>query len=285
MHIKSFFDELTSTFTYVISDEQTKKCVIIDPVLDYDAASGKISKRNADHLLEYISQQKFNLEWILETHVHADHLTAAYYLREMTGAKIGIGQHILKVLKTWHPIFNFTTGEVPMDGSQFDQLFQDGDEIKVGNFTIHVMHTPGHTPACVTYIIDNNAFVGDTIFMPHMGTARCDFPGGSAKELYESIQKIYALGDYTNIFVGHDYPKQGIQEEFKTTVLEQKKNNIMIHELISDLEFIKLRESRDKTLNVPKLLLPSLQINLRAGKLPAVEDNKIAYIKIPINQL
>jgi glyoxylase-like metal-dependent hydrolase (beta-lactamase superfamily II) len=279
MKIQTFFHTETATFTYIVADVNTKKCIIIDPVQDFDLCTGRTSMKTADLHLNWIIENGYELKFILETHIHADHLTAAYYLKEKTGAQIGIGKHIIDVLKTWVPIFN-TVEDTPIDGSQFDMLFDDGDIMELGSLKIHVLHTPGHTPACVSYYINNSIFVGDTILMPYIGTSRTDFPGGSADTLYNSIQKILSLPDSTKIYTCHDYPAQGLQPCSQTTVKGQKLTNIMINED----EFIAKRNARDVTLTLPRLLFPSIQINMRCGKHGKIE-NQSQYIKIPLNKL
>jgi glyoxylase-like metal-dependent hydrolase (beta-lactamase superfamily II) len=284
MNIKSFFDANTSTITYVVSDPETKHCAIIDSVHNFDLHSGKVSAESADEVIHYITAMNLQVEWILETHVHADHLTAASYLKEKVGGKIGIGQNIIKVLEHWIPVFN-TSSDTPSDGSQFDVLFPDGAEFKIGNLTVKVMHTPGHTPDSISYLINDAVFVGDTIFMPYGGTARTDFPGGSAESLYHSIQKIYALPDQTRIFMCHDYPPEGNDPAWESTVLAQKKHNTMINSSVTESEFIAARNKKDINKPVPKLLLPSIQVNLRTGNLGSFDENHTQYIKIPINKL
>ena len=282
MKIQHFFDETTATFTYVVSDEATGKCAVIDSVLDYNMHSGRSSTISADKIIAYVNENKLSVEWILETHIHADHLTAAHYLKEKLGGKIAIGEHIKEVLKFWIPLFN-TANDTPLDGSQFDHLFSDGEILTIGSIQEKVLHTAGHTPACVSYLMGDTIFVGDTIFMPYVGTARTDFPGGSAKTLYHSIQKILSLPDNTRIFTCHDYPPQGKEIGYVTTVAEQKKTNIMVHDGISEQEYVAARFARDKGKEVPKLLLPSLQFNLRAGNFGKPENNGVQYIKIPVN--
>lgn len=284
MKIQNFFDSTTATFSYIISDEATKKCAIIDSVLSYDISSGRTSSAPADQLISYIKDNNLHLQWILETHAHADHLTASHYIKEKIGGKIAIGKNITEVIKFWAPIFNIQNN-TPLDGSQFDHLFSDGEKFKIGELEVKVMHTPGHTPACVCYLIDDCIFVGDTIFMPRLGTARTDFPGGSAANLYDSIQKILALPDDTKIYVGHDYPPENEELKFVCSVFDQKKNNILVNEKISKEEFVALRKKRDEGKAVPKLLLPSIQINIRAGELLAKENNGISYVKIPLNKI
>ena len=286
MNIKAFYDNATATITYVVADEVNKKCAIIDPVLDYDQAAGKTSTNSADEVIEYIQNKEYEIEWILETHIHADHLTASDYIKDKLGGKSGIGDKITDVLQHWVPVFN-SADDTPLDGSQFDMVFANGDKFKIGDIAVYVIHTPGHTPACISYYIEDEGvvFVGDTVFMPHLGTARADFPGGDTETLYNSIQKIFSLPDETIILTCHDYPKEGEEAKWETTVAEQKKNNIMINANISKEEYIEKRKARDKNLAVPKLLLPSIQFNLRVGKMPKAEDNGIQYIKIPINKL
>lgn len=281
--IKAFFDEVTSTVTYVLTDKATAQTAVIDPVLDFDAQSGKVSAKCADEIIDYLDANNLRLEWILETHAHADHITASTYLKEKRGGKIGIGEHIKIVQSAFKKAFNFDD-EMPCDGSQFDCLFENGEMISLGHLNIEVMHTPGHTPACVSYLIEDAIFVGDTIFMPDFGTARTDFPHGSAKSLYQSIQKILALPEQTRIFVGHDYksPDRTVYA-WETTVLEEKRNNIHIKTGTGEQDFIKMRTLRDTTLPVPTLLLPAIQLNIQAGSLPAKESNGVSYLKIPLS--
>lgn len=282
--IKAFFDKNTATVTYIISDPNTQKAAIIDSVLDYNQYSGEIKVTSADQLIAYINEQYLSVEWILETHIHADHVTAAHYLKEKLGGKIGIGSKIRDVLALWVPIFN-TAKDTPLDASQFDRLFEDGENFKLGHINIKALHTPGHTPACLSYLIEDAIFVGDTIFMPDIGTARTDFPGGSAAIMYDSIKKILILPEDTRIFVGHDYPPTGRNVSWVTTVKEQKEKNILINDRISKDEYIATRNKRDKGKSVPKLLFPSIQVNLRAGTFGVSEDNHTQYIKIPVNKI
>lgn len=284
MKIESFFDPVTATITYVVSDPATHHCAIIDSVHDFDLNAGHLSTHSADKVIRYIEQNKLQVEWILETHIHADHLTAASYLQEKLGGKIGIGENIKKVLAHWVPIFN-TEADTPTDGSQFDMLFTDGMRFKIGNLDVKVIDTPGHTPDCVSYHINDAVFVGDTLFMPYVGTARTDFPGGSAEMLYQSIQKLLSLPDETRLFMCHDYPLTGNEPAWVSSVAEEKQKNIMISEPITEDAFVQARNKKDENKPVPKLLLPSLQVNLRAGKLGALESNQVSYVKIPINQL
>jgi glyoxylase-like metal-dependent hydrolase (beta-lactamase superfamily II) len=284
-NVKAFFDEATNTVSYVVSEPQGRTCAIIDSVLDYDAASGRTDTRSADAIIAWVKETGLEVAWILESHVHADHLSAAPYLQEALGGKIGIGANITIVQDTFGKVFNEGT-EFERDGSQFDALFQDGDSFHIGQMRADVLHTPGHTPACLTYVVGDAAFVGDTLFMPDFGTARCDFPGGSAQDLYNSIQKILALPDETRIFVGHDYKAPGRDEfAWETTVGEQKALNIHVGAGRPMEEFVSMRTKRDATLGMPKLILPSIQTNMRAGQFPEPEDNGTRYFKVPINSL
>ncbi len=285
MHPKvtAFFDEPTFTYSYVIQDPASNHCAIVDSVLDFDYASGTTKTCSADEILTFISSQGLTVDWILETHVHADHLSAAPYLQEKTGAKLAIGSHITTVQDTFGKAFNAGT-EFARDGSQFDALLKDGDEIRIGELKGYAMHTPGHTPACMTYVFDNAAFVGDTLFMPDYGTARCDFPGGDARTLYQSIQRVFSLPSDTRLFMCHDYKAPGRDEYAnETTVADERTHNIHVKEGISEEDFVRMRTERDATLDMPRLILPSVQINMRAGKMPPAEDNDQVYLKIPIN--
>ncbi len=284
MKIQNFYDKDTATFTYVVADTETQKCAVIDSVLNYDMHAGRTSTTSADEVINYIRTNNLELEWILETHIHADHLTAASYIKKHLGGKIAIGDKITEVAKFWVPIFN-TGADTALDGSQFDHLFVDGEKFKIGNLEVSVMHTPGHTPACAVYMIQDVVFVGDTIFLPRMGTARADFPGGSAATLYKSIKKILSLPAQTKIYVCHDYPANGQEPQFLCTVAEQNRDNILINEKVSEVEYIETRHKRDATLAVPKLLLPAIQINLRAGNLGNPESNSVQYVKIPLNKI
>tara|TARA_R110002096_G_scaffold432240_1_gene648606 strand:+ start:14554 stop:15417 length:864 start_codon:yes stop_codon:yes gene_type:complete len=283
--VTTFFDEYTYTYSYVVSDPETKACAIIDSVLNYAPNSGRTSTESADEIIQYIEDNSLNVEWIFETHVHADHLSAAPYLRKKLGGKTAIGAHVSDVQAIFGKVFNAESG-FAIDGSQFDHLFTDGDTFKVGNIEAKAIHTPGHTPACMTYVIGDAGFVGDTIFMPDYGTARCDFPGGDASVLYGSIQKIFSLPDETRLFMCHDYKAEGRDEYAnETTVAEERNNNIHVKSSISKEQFVDMRTSRDATLDMPQLILPSVQVNMRAGELPPEEDNGIQYIKIPLNAL
>lgn len=283
--IHSFFDEATNTITYVVQEPEGRACAIVDSVLDFDYASGRTDTRSADAVVEFIRDAGLEVAWILETHVHADHLSAAPYLQERLGGKIGIGEKITVVQNTFGKIFNEGT-RFQRDGSQFDQLFTEGDSFHIGQLRGDVLHTPGHTPACLTYVIGDAAFVGDTLFMPDFGTARCDFPGGSAETMWDSIQKILALPDETRIFVCHDYKAEGRdQYAWETTVGDQKRLNKHIGAGKSKEDFIRMRTERDAELAMPKLIIPSLQVNMRAGQMPEPEDNGVSYLKVPINGL
>lgn len=283
--IKAFFDAATNTISYVVRDPQGTACAIVDSVLDFDHASGRTDTKSADAIVAYIQSENLQLQWVLETHVHADHLSAAPYLQEKLGGEIGIGDQITAVQNTFGKVFNEGT-EFQRDGSQFDQLFGDNDSFHIGQMRADVMHTPGHTPACMTYVIGDAAFVGDTLFMPDFGTARCDFPGGSAHDLYQSIQRILSLPDQTRIFVGHDYKAPG-REEFawETTVAAQKARNVHIGQNCDAEKFVQMRQARDATLGMPKLILPSLQVNMRAGHMPEPDEQGDVMLKLPINKI
>jgi len=281
--VQHFFDEPTNTYSYVVQDPDSKHCAIIDSVLNFDYAAGRTNTESAEAILAFIKEKQLTVDWILETHVHADHLSAAPYLQEKTGAKLGIGEHITTVQDTFGKAFNAGT-DFARDGSQFDRLFTDGDTFFIGALEARVLHTPGHTPACLTYVIGDAAFVGDTLFMPDYGTARCDFPGGDARTLYRSIQKIFALPEETRIFLCHDYKAPDRDEyAFETTVGEEKRNNVHVGGNATEDEFVKMRTERDATLDMPQLILPSVQVNMRAGHMPPAEDNGQQYLKIPLN--
>ncbi len=282
--IKGFFDEETSTISYVVYGMTSKKCAVIDSVLDFDFSSGTIDYHNAEKIISFIEKMKLDLEWLIETHVHADHLSASPYIQKKLGGKIGISEKISDIQNIFGKTFNAGT-EFQRDGSQFDRLFKDNDEYKIGSIKCKVINTPGHTPACTAHIIGNSIFVGDTLFMPDLGSARADFPGGDARELYRSIQRILSYPDDTLIFVCHDYPPTSRKVEWVTTVGEQKKKNIHVKSSIGEDEFVKVREARDKTLNMPKLIIPSIQVNMRAGNLPPAEDSGDVFIKVPINSM
>ncbi|MDC6451719.1 MBL fold metallo-hydrolase [Alphaproteobacteria bacterium] len=280
--IQNFFDKQTSTLSYVVYCNLTKKCAVIDSVLDFDYSSGSVDYLNADKIISYINKNELELEWLIETHVHADHLSASPYIQKRLGGKIGISEKISDIQDVFGKTFNAGT-EFQRDGSQFDKLFNNNDEYQIGKINCKVIHTPGHTPACTAHVIGNSIFVGDTLFMPDLGSARADFPGGDARELYRSIQKILSYPDETELFICHDYPPSTREVTCSTTVGEQKKKNIHVKTSISEDEFVKIRENRDKTLNMPKLIIPSIQVNMRAGNLPPPEDNGNVYIKVPIN--
>ncbi len=283
--VTAFFDDATNTVSYVVKDPNSNKVAIVDSVLDFDFASGHTDTKSADEVIKFIKDNGLEVEWILESHVHADHLSAAPYIQQQIGGKIGIGSNITVVQDTFGKVFNEGT-EFQRDGSQFDKLFVEGDTFKVGDLEGRVLHTPGHTPACLTYVIGDAAFVGDTMFMPDFGTARCDFPGGSAEDLYNSIQKILALPDETRIFVAHDYKAPGRDEfAWETTVGEQKAKNVHVGADKTKDDFIKMRTERDAQLGMPKLIIPSIQVNMRAGKMPEPEDNGEVYLKVPVNVL
>jgi glyoxylase-like metal-dependent hydrolase (beta-lactamase superfamily II) len=283
--IQAFFDEATNTITYLVREPEGRACAVVDSVLDFDYPSGRTDTRSADAVIAHIRDQDLDLKWILETHVHADHLSAAPYIQERLGGKIGIGDRITVVQNTFGKVFNEGT-RFQRDGSQFDQLFHDGDSLMIGQMRCDVMHTPGHTPACLTYVIGDAAFVGDTLFMPDFGTARCDFPGGSAETMFDSVQRILSLPDDTRIFVGHDYMAPGRETyAWETTVGAQKALNVHVGAGKSKADFIALREARDATLAMPRLIIPSLQVNMRAGHMPEPEDNGTSYLKVPINGL
>ena len=283
--VKAFFDEATFTVTFVVKDPESSACAIVDSVLDFDYASGRTDTKSADAVIAHVEAEGLRVEWILETHVHADHLSAAPYIQERVGGKIGIGDRIKVVQDTFGKIFNEGT-EFQRDGSQFDKLFVEGDSFEIGGLVGHVLHTPGHTPACLTYVIGDAAFVGDTLFMPDYGTARCDFPGGSADALYVSIQKILALPDATRVFVAHDYLPPGREDyQWETTVAEERARNIHIGGGKSKDDFVKMRTERDATLAMPRLIIPSLQVNMRAGQMPPPEDDGRTYLKVPVNGL
>jgi len=282
--VKAFFDAPTFTVSYVVSDPATAKAAIIDPVLDYDSTSGRTSTGSADQLIAFVNDNGLSVDWLLETHVHADHLSGAPYLKEKLGGQTAIGNGVTAVQETFKGIFNLR--DLVADGSQFDRLFSDGDSFDVGSIDGRVIATPGHTPACVTYVIGDSAFVGDTLFMPDFGTARTDFPGGSASLLYESIQKTLALPHNTRLFMCHDYKAPGRDEyAWETTVAAQRDGNVHINKDISEGDFVATREGRDSQLGMPKLLLPAIQVNIRAGQFPDPEDNDVSYLKIPIDAI
>jgi glyoxylase-like metal-dependent hydrolase (beta-lactamase superfamily II) len=281
--VKGFFDEATNTVSYIVADPDTNQCAIIDSLLDYDAASGRTKTDSADQLISFIKERKLHVKWIIDTHVHADHLTAATYIKEQLGGQTGIGKHITVIQQVFGKVFN-EGQEFNTDGSQFDHLFEDREHYKVGNINAVAIHTPGHTPACVTHRIGDAAFVGDTLFMPDYGSARCDFPGGDAHQLYQSVQRIYSLPDQSRMFLCHDYKAPGRDEyAWETTVGDQKKLNVHLHMGVKEQDFVAMRTERDATLSMPKLIFPSVQVNMRAGSMPPAESNGQHYLKVPIN--
>ena len=285
-HVEAFFDPATFTYSYVVSDPTSGQCALVDPVLDYDPAAGRTSHKNADRLIAYVREHDLSVQWILETHVHADHLSAGHYLKEQLGGTLAIGDRITVVQGTFGKLFNVEP-EFATDGRQFDRLFKDGETFRVGNVEARAIHTPGHTPACMTYLIGDAAFVGDTLFMPDYGTARCDFPGGDARTLYRSIHtKLFALPDATRVFMCHDYKAPGRDQYlYETTIGAERTGNVHIHAGIGEEQFVAMRQARDATLGMPTLILPSVQINMRAGELPPAEDNGTRYLKIPLDLL
>ncbi len=284
-NVEAFFDPATFTYSYVVTDPGSQRCAIIDSVLDYDPASGRTSFASADRLIAFVKAHDLKVDWLLETHVHADHLSAAPYLQRELGGQLAIGEHITVVQDTFGKLFNAGT-EFATDGRQFDRLFKDGDTFQIGSIAAQAMHTPGHTPACMTYLIGDAGFVGDTLFMPDYGTARCDFPGGDARTLFQSIRKLFTLPGSTRLFMCHDYKAPG-RDDFRnqTTVAEERAHNVHVHEGIDEASFVAMRSSRDATLGMPTLILPAVQINMRAGQLPPAEDNGTRYLKIPLDVL
>ena len=283
--IEAFFDAATSTYSYVVSDPATAQCAIIDSVLDYDAASGRTGASSADKLIDYVREQGLSVQWLLETHVHADHLSAAPYLKAALGGQLAIGEQIRMVQSTFGKLFN-AGSEFATDGRQFDLLFQDQQSFQIGSLSAQALHTPGHTPACMTYLIGDAAFVGDTLFMPDYGTARCDFPGGDARTLYRSIARLFALPASTRLFMCHDYLAPGRElHRYQTTVAEQREHNVHVRQGIDEDAFVAMRQARDAGLGMPALMLPAVQVNMRAGHLPPAEDNGVSYLKVPLNAL
>lgn len=281
----SFFDEPTNTVTYVVIDPETKSCAVIDSVLNYNASSGRTSTESADEVIAFVKNANLETKWILETHAHADHFSAAPYLQKNLGGVIAIGEHIPDVQRVFGGLFN-EGKEFKSDGSQFGRLFADNEVFKIGNLDARIIYVPGHTPACVAYHIGDAVFVGDTLFMPDYGSARCDFPGGDAGTLYDSVHKLYKLPDETRMYLCHDYKAKGRDHfQWETTVGDQKANNVHMNVSVSRDEFIKMRTERDKTLGMPKLILPSIQVNMRAGELPEPEENGVSYLKIPLNSV
>jgi glyoxylase-like metal-dependent hydrolase (beta-lactamase superfamily II) len=279
--IKAFFDEPTNTISYLVADPATKRAAIVDPVLDYDHASGKASTKSADVILDEAEALGLTIDWVLETHAHADHLSGAPYIKLKTGAKVGIGEHIREVQKIFRPVFNAT--DVIGDGSEFDHLFKDGERFELGNIEAAVLHVPGHTPADIAYRIGDAVFVGDTLFMPDFGSARADFPGGDARSLYRSIKRLLSLPPETRLFMCHDYKAPGRDRyAWETTVAEERTNNVHVKDGVGEEEFVAMRQARDATLAAPELLMPSIQVNMRAGKLPPADENGVRYLKIPV---
>ncbi len=279
-----FFEPQTNTISYILRDPNSHACAVIDSVMDIDYAAGRITHESADKIIDTILQKGWKVEWLIETHVHADHLSAAPYIQEKLGGKLGIGENITIVQDTFGKVFNEGT-EFQRDGSQFDRLFTDGDSYQVGGLTVHVMHTPGHTPACMTHVAGDAAFVGDTLFMPDGGSARADFPGGDARTLYRSSKRVLELPPQTRLFMCHDYGPNGRDIQWETSVEEERKHNIHLHDGISEDEFVAMREARDKTLAMPKLIIPSLQVNMRAGQLPPKDPSGKVFLKVPVNGL
>ncbi|WP_096663216.1 MBL fold metallo-hydrolase [Polaromonas sp. AET17H-212] len=282
--VKSFFDPATWTISHVVHETEGGACAIIDAVLDYDARSGRTRTTSADKLAAFVQENKLQVAWIMETHAHADHLSAAHYLRRKLGGKIAIGAAITQVQTTFKRIFNLEPG-FQADGRQFDRLLQDGETLAIGALQVRALSVPGHTPACMAYLIGDAVFVGDTLFMPDVGTARCDFPGGDASALYRSVRRLLSLPPETRLFMCHDYPPEGRSPVWESTVAEQRAKNIHVHDGVSEGEFVKMRTARDATLDMPTLILPSVQVNIRAGEMPPAEDNGVSYLKIPLNAL
>jgi glyoxylase-like metal-dependent hydrolase (beta-lactamase superfamily II) len=281
--VKAFFDPQTWTYTYVVYESKGSACIVIDSVLNYDPKSGRTKTESADEVIAFIKENRLQLEWILETHAHADHLTAAPYIQEKLGGKIAIGDHITTVQSVFKGVFNLD--DIAVDGSQFDVLIKEGESIAFGNLSFKALFVPGHTPACMAYEIGDSIFVGDTLFMPDVGTARCDFPGGSASNLYRSIQSILKYPPSTKLYMCHDYPPNGRPPEYQSTVADQKKSNIHVHDGVTEEQFVAMRNKRDAGLEMPVLILPSIQVNIRAGHMPKPEGNGTAYLKIPLNAL
>lgn len=282
--IESFFDNATGTVSYVVADRATRCAAIIDPVLDFDFKSGRTLTRQADRILAFVDAQNLTVQWILETHAHADHLSAARHLQSRVGGRIAIGEHIREVQAAFKKLYNLG-GEFLADGAQFDHLFKDEEVLNIGTVEVKALLVPGHTPADMAYVVDGAAFVGDTLFMPDVGSARADFPGGDARTLYRSVRRLLALPPETAMFVCHDYPPQGRAPAWETSVAEQRASNIHIHDGVGEDEFVGMRNARDATLDVPQLILPSLQVNIRAGQLPPPEGDGVSYLKIPLNVL
>jgi glyoxylase-like metal-dependent hydrolase (beta-lactamase superfamily II) len=282
--VTAFFDEQTNTVSYVVKDPTSNACAVIDSVMDIDYAAGRISYESADKIIAFIKERGLEVEWLIETHAHADHLSAAPYIQGKLGGKLGIGENIKIVQEVFGKIFNEGT-EFQRDGSQFDRLFKDGDTYQIGGMTAFALLTPGHTPACMTHVVGDAAFVGDTLFMPDGGTARADFPGGDARILFKSIKRVLALPPETRLFMCHDYAPGGREIKWETTVAEERAHNIHVRDGVSEDEFVKMREARDATLELPKLIIPSIQVNIRGGNLPEPDDAGKRHLKVPINEL
>ncbi|CDP51649.1 FIG146518: Zn-dependent hydrolases, including glyo xylases [Devosia sp. DBB001] len=284
LEVTAFFDAPTNTISYVVKDPSSDACAVIDSVMDIDYAAGRITYDGADRIIAYIREQNLKLEWLIETHVHADHLSGAPYIQGKLGGKLGIGENITIVQDTFGKIFNEGT-EFQRDGSQFDRLFKDGDSYRIGNLTAYAMHTPGHTPACMTHVMGDAAFVGDTLFMPDGGSARADFPGGDARTLYRSIQRVLSLPGEMRLFMCHDYGPNGREIQWETTVADEREHNIHVGKDTTEDAFVAMREARDATLAMPRLIIPSLQVNMRAGRLPPKDDDGNVFLKVPVNGL
>lgn len=282
--VTGFFDEPTNTISYVVQDPRSRACAIVDPVLDIDYAAGRLATKAADRIIGFVEERGLEVEWLIETHAHADHLSASPYIQGKIGGKLGIGEKITVVQDVFGKIFNEGT-EFQRDGSQFDRLFKDGDTYRIGTMTAHVMATPGHTPACMTHVVGDAAFVGDTLFMPDGGTARADFPGGNARELYRSIRKVLSLPGETRLFMCHDYGPNGRDIRWETTVAAERAHNIHVRDDIGEDAFVRMREERDRTLSMPKLMIPSIQVNMRGGRLPEPDASGKRYLKVPVDQL
>lgn len=282
--IASFFDKVTGTITYVVYDEPGGQAAVIDPVLDYDPKAGRTSTVSAQQVMDYLRTQGLHLEWIIETHAHADHLSASHFIKQRLGGKIAIGEHIRTVQGVFKKIFNLGE-DLSVDGRQFDYLFKEGERFRIGKLDAEVLFVPGHTPADMAYKVGDAVFVGDTLFMPDVGTARCDFPGGDAHAMYRSIRKLLSLPDKTRLFMCHDYPPAGREPAWETSVAEQRRSNIHVHDGVTEEQFVAMRQARDATLEMPVLILPAIQVNIRAGEMPPPEANGVSYFKIPINAL
>jgi glyoxylase-like metal-dependent hydrolase (beta-lactamase superfamily II) len=282
--VTGFHDRATGSITYVVADPASRRAAVIDPVWDFEPKSGRLSTHSLDRLCAFIEGEELRLDWVLETHVHADHLTAAQLLKQRLGGQIAIGRHVCTVQRVFAELYALE-GEVPADGSQFDRLLEDGESFALGELRAQVLHTPGHTPACITYVVGEAAFVGDTLFMPDAGTARCDFPGGNARTLFASVRRLLSLPPATRILVGHDYGQNGREVRWEASVAEQKERNIHVGGGRGEEEFVKIREERDRTLEAPTLILPAIQVNIRGGRLPAPDANGTVYLKLPLNRL